>query len=92
MTAIDGRWQAAPEVVSREVGGELVLLDLDTQHYFRLNEVGARTWQLLMGERTVAQAVAILAAEFEVESEVARRDAERLIGELLAARLLRPSP
>jgi hypothetical protein len=91
MTPIDGLWEAMPEVVSREVGGELVLLDLDTQHYFRLNEVGARTWQLLTGERTLAATAAILAAEFEVEPAIARRDAERLIGELRAAGLLRPA-
>lgn len=35
------------EVVAREVGGEMVLLDLESGQYFGLDTVGGRIWELL---------------------------------------------
>ena len=37
----------SPEVMSQEVSGETVLLDLQSESYFGLDEVGTRIWQLL---------------------------------------------
>lgn len=38
---------ASKDVVAREVGGELVLLDLNSGQYFGLDAVGGRIWELL---------------------------------------------
>ena len=35
----------SPNVISQEVSGETVLLDLDSEHYFGLDSVGTRIWQ-----------------------------------------------
>jgi hypothetical protein len=45
--SLDTRVSPSPDVVSREVGGELVLLDLESATYFGLNGVGSRMWTLL---------------------------------------------
>ncbi|MBT6125779.1 MAG: PqqD family protein, partial [Halieaceae bacterium] len=37
----------SPDVISQEVSGETVLLDLNSEHYFGLDEVGTRIWQLI---------------------------------------------
>jgi hypothetical protein len=37
----------SPEVLFQEVGGEAVLLDLKSESYFGLDDVGMRIWQLL---------------------------------------------
>ena len=34
----------SPEVISQEVSGETVLLDLESENYFGLDEVGTRIW------------------------------------------------
>jgi hypothetical protein len=41
------KYQISPDVLSQEVHGETVLLDLAGETYFGLNEVGTRIWQLL---------------------------------------------
>jgi len=40
-------YRIATEVLSQEVNGETVLLDLTGECYFSLNQVGTRIWQLL---------------------------------------------
>lgn len=45
--SLDARVAPGPDVVSRDVDGELVLLDLESATYFGLNEVGSRMWTLL---------------------------------------------
>ncbi|MEM1050679.1 MAG: PqqD family protein [Pseudomonadota bacterium] len=41
------RFTVSQDVVTREVGGELVLLDLNSGQYFGLDAVGGRIWELL---------------------------------------------
>lgn len=73
----------APNVVSQEVEGELVLLDLDGERYFSLEEVGARVWALL-GEHDgdVEHVVATMLGEFDVDEVTLRRDVETLLAQL----------
>ena len=37
----------SPQVISQEVAGETVLLDLESECYFGLDAVGTRIWQLI---------------------------------------------
>lgn len=54
------------EVVAREVGGEMVLLDLASGQYFGLDPVGARIWELLSERpQSVAELADIIEAEFD---------------------------
>ena len=39
----------SPDVISQEVSGETVLLDLESENYFGLDAVGTRIWQLNAG-------------------------------------------
>ena len=40
------RFSISSEVLSQEVNGETVLLDLEGECYFGLNEVGTRIWRV----------------------------------------------
>lgn len=73
------RFNISDEVLSQEVNGETVLLDLDGESYFGLNEVGTRVWQLLQSEYTVAEALDTLSEEYDVSREQLESD----VGELL---------
>jgi len=79
----------SPNVVFQEVEGELVLLDLGRDHYFSLDEVGARIWALL-GEHDgdVDRVVAAMLDEFEVDEATLRSDVDALLGQLSAAGLV----
>jgi len=81
----------APDVLHQELGGETVLLNLVNEHYFGLDPVGSRIWQLLGETDQAGTLVARLLQEYEVEEPQLRGDVERLISELLDAGLVQLS-
>jgi hypothetical protein len=82
------RLRPAPDVVFREVEGEMVLLDLAAGRYFGLDEVGTRMWQVLTEADTLEAACEQLVGEFEVEPERLREDLLGLVEELRESGLL----
>lgn len=84
-------FRPAPSVVTREVGGELVLLDLAKNSYYGLDPVGARMWDLLTGGSALGLVVSIVLNEFDVDATTVRADVERLLNELLDQGLIVPS-
>ena len=55
------------QVLFQEVGGEAVLLDLTSEQYFGLDIVGTRIWELLDGNRRLADVHRALCEEFDAE-------------------------
>ena len=78
----------SPEVHSQEVGGETVLLDLQSESYFGLDEVGTRIWQLLQQNGEVQSIFETILDEYNVEEVQLRRDLEELVEKLLEAGLV----
>ena len=79
----------SPDVLFQEVSGEIVLLDLESENYFGLDEVGARVWTLLSEGRHVGEVIDILLGEYEVNRETLERDVQDLLADLLKAGLLK---
>lgn len=78
----------AADVLAQTVGGESVLLDLKSQKYFGLNEVGTRAWQLLQETGDSGAIHARLLQEYEVSSEQLEQDLNDLFERLLKAGLV----
>lgn len=83
-----GAYRPRPSVSARRVGEEMVLLDADSGLYYGLNAVGARVWELLGNGRTLEEAAAAIAREYEVSPEDCRRDVGDVVRDLLAQGLL----
>ena len=82
MNEMFARKVVAPEnVLVRELAGEAVLLDLDSEMYFGLNEVGFRMWTVLTGSESVGAAYEQLLSEYEVEPEQLRESLDDLISQ-----------
>jgi hypothetical protein len=64
------------------LGGESVLLSLKSQHYYGLDEVGTRIWNVLTTSPSVDDAYEALLEEYDVEPETLRQDLYDLLGEL----------
>ena len=75
-------------VLSQEVNGETVLLDLEGESYFGLNEVGSRIWQLLQSEHSVAGMLDTLSGEYDVSRDQLESDVSDLLGKLTEAELV----
>ena len=77
------------EVISQEVSGETVLLDLESENYFGLDEVGTRIWQLIKESGDLRAIYDTLLAEYEVEEEQLHTDLEALLEEIAGLGLVK---
>lgn len=81
--------QASEHVVSRAMAdGEMVLLDLRSEQYFALNDLGARTWECMAAGHSLDQMVADVSTESGQESEVVTRDVNEFLDDLISAGLV----
>ena len=71
------------QVVTRLLGDELVLLNLDTEIYFGLDEVGTRMWDVLSSSPSVEAAFEQLLSEYDVDPASLRADLETLLTQLV---------
>lgn len=82
-----------PIVITRELlasalGEEKVILDMDSGHYYGLDEVGARVWDLLAEPRTPREVCDRIEEEYEVDRSLLESDVLRLIRQFDAEGLL----
>ena len=82
-TIDDGTVLSIPDhVLSRKASGETVLLSLADEHYYGLNGVGTRLWELIETGTTFGGAVEALSAEYDVDSRVLAADLRALLADL----------
>lgn len=86
------RARIAPEVLIQEVGGESVLLDLKTERYLGLDEVGTRMWQALLASDSIQAAFDTLLAEYDVTPRQLEGDLRDLLSRLLENALIITEP
>jgi trimethylamine:corrinoid methyltransferase-like protein len=82
------RVSRAEPVMYQDAGGEAVLLDLNGERYYGLNNVGTRIWQLLERAPILADMHRELCAEFEAEETRIEHDMLTLIGDMQSAGLV----
>jgi hypothetical protein len=68
-----------PNVLSKRLGEEMVLFNLDTDHFYELNGSAARFWELLNAGSDDAAVRRQMLAEFEVDPEELASEAEALM-------------
>jgi hypothetical protein len=86
------RATAPAHVLVRFLDRESVLLNLETEQYFGLDETGTRMWQLVTASPSIDTAYQELLAEFDVEPELLRSNLTELLGQLVENGLLQVLP
>ena len=76
------------DVLSRDLQGEQVILDLNTGVYFGLDPVGTRIWQLIQEHQSLQEVLASLVKEYEVTEAQCAQDLLSLVALLLEKRLV----
>jgi Coenzyme PQQ synthesis protein D (PqqD) len=76
------------QVISQEVSGETVMLDLESECYFGLDAVGTRIWQLIRDSGDLRTIYSTLLAEYEVEETQLQADLDALLTEASARGLI----
>ena len=84
----DATFCVSDRVLSRRVGGEVLLLHLSSGIYHVLNETGARVWALLESGGDVASIGETVASEYEVDRQSAAEDVKVLVARLQEEQLI----
>lgn len=76
-------------VFAQEVDGEMVLLDMESEHYFGLDAVGSTIWQTIEAENGMLDRVfEVLLELYDVEEDVLRRDLLAFVEKLAGSGLV----
>ena len=78
----------AGDVLSSDLGSEHVLLNLHDGVYYGLEDVGSDIWKLLQQPVSISDICGVIVETRDVDPERCRRDVIRLVGELVAHKLV----
>jgi hypothetical protein len=81
-------FQIPKQVMTRQVGEELVLLELASGTYFGLDPVGARIWELLSEGHSVDDICATMQSEYDAAADVLMQDVLNLVETLTSKGLI----
>lgn len=73
---------ATTNMVAADMGKEVIILHLQKGHYFGLDQVGARIWDLLQSPITVNEIERQLVEEYDVEADQCHREVTGLLKDL----------
>lgn len=75
-------------IMTADMNGATVMLDIETGKYFNLGEVGGRIWELLDTPISVEALADTLMQEYEVSKEQCIRDIEPFLEKMLERGLI----
>ena len=81
-------YRQAGHLVTGEVNGEVVALDVSGGECYGLNKVGSRVWSLLATPASLREICAILVKEYEIDVATCEREVSSLLDDLRAAGLI----
>ena len=85
---LDRQIKLSADALFQDIGGEGVILDLNSASYFGLDEVGARLWSLLQTDASMQRAFEALQEEYDVDPDRLAVDLNALLDQLLAVGLV----
>jgi len=85
---LSSTFSVSQEVLSQEVSGETVLLDMQSESYFGLDAVGTRIWQLLQENNRLQQVFDTMLEEYDVDEKLLEKDLNELLNKLIDEELI----
>lgn len=82
--SFDQKLAVTQDTLINVIEGESVLLNLKSESYFGLDQVGTRMWNLLTASDSIQSAYEALLDEYDVGAERLRQDMRDLIEKLIA--------
>jgi hypothetical protein len=77
-----------PDIIGKNVRGEMVLLNPLSGKYYGLNKVGCAFWEKVDSKRSLPEIASLLLEDFNVEKERLIKDIEDLIKTLTENKLI----
>ena len=76
------------EVAAKVMDGEAILINLSNGIYYSMDKVGAVVWELVERNFSPEEMVGSIVSRYEIETETAQADLERLLKELVDEKLI----
>ena len=86
---LDQKVTFAETVFAQEVDGEMVLLDMESENYFGLDEVGTAIWQAMQEKETLKEVFEALLEQYDVEEEMLENDLSDFVAKLVESGLVK---
>ena len=86
--SLPGKVKISDNVLFQQIGAECVLLDMESEQYFGLDDVAGRFWQILSEDSDTEKALTQLQAEYEVDEATLRQDLLTFINKLEKEKLI----
>lgn len=83
------RLQIADDVLFQTVADEAVLLNMADNHYYGLDDVATRMWQLLVESGDGEAVIREMLTEYEVDEATLRQDFAALVAEMAQRGLIK---
>jgi hypothetical protein len=90
--ARQSRLSCSPEVLSRVLDGEAILLHLGRGMYFGTNEVASVIWEQILQGTTVDAVLRRVVQTFEIDEAKAEDDLSSFVNDLVSAGLCTVTP
>ena len=88
MATLEDKVTFSETVFAQDVDGEMVLLDMNSENYFGLDEVGTSIWQAMQEKETLSEVLSTLMGEYEVEEDVLKKDLLHFVDRLAESGLI----
>lgn len=88
---MDLEYETTEDVLSTDYEDEAVLVHLESKRCFRLNDTAAAIFRGVAGGLSRREMLARLRESYDVDESTAERELDRVIGELIELRLIRPA-
>jgi hypothetical protein len=86
--SFDDQIAVKPDTLVNVISGESVLLNLSSDSYFGLDQVGTDMWRHLTAEPSIQGAYEKLRDEYEVDAETLRADLATFVEKLVENKLV----
>jgi hypothetical protein len=80
-----------PDIASKVIDGEAILINLQTGAYYSLRDAGVVIWHALREQRTRSEILSVLATTYAAEEKTFAADLDDLLARLAEERLVRAS-
>lgn len=71
---LNSKVKISDEVITRNIDGEILLLNLQTNGYYGLNDIGTRIWDLLKEYKSLEKVTGLFLEEYEINEEDFKKD------------------
>lgn len=89
-------WKKTDAVVARKISDEIILVPIrqnvaDLDSIYSFNETSARIWELINGNNTGTEILAVLATEFDSSPQQMTEDLENFLRQLESIHAIQPA-